>query len=110
MSDKADPLAALLEQASREGHLGGASLEAFAAALRERAAIVIEERLRSVEEELAWRKGEMESLKQEVAWRRESLENLLSELEGLASRPALRSLRLRRDLRQLLSRWPKEHA
>lgn len=107
MSEKSDPLVALLEQAAREGLLKGESLHAFASALRERAEIVIQARLRNAEEELVWRRGQVESLEQEVAWRRESFEKLLLDLERSASR-WWSPLRLRRDVLRLVGAWRKD--
>ena len=85
-----DPLRDVLELASREGALQGEGLEAFAEALRERARLVLaervsalEERVRALEAETAWRRESMASLEAEVSWRRESMEALEESVRGL---------------------------
>jgi uncharacterized coiled-coil protein SlyX len=85
-----DPLRDVLELASRDGALQGEGLEAFVEALRERARLVLaervsalEERVRALEAETAWRRESMASLEAEVSWRRESMEALEKSVRGL---------------------------
>jgi chromosome segregation ATPase len=92
-----DPLRDVLELASREGALQGEGLEAFAEALRERARLVLAERVepledriralegsvRALEAESAWMRESMASLEAEVSWRRESMEALEKSVRGL---------------------------
>jgi septal ring factor EnvC (AmiA/AmiB activator) len=80
-----DPLDAILELAVQEGALSRETLPEFARALRERAALVLGERVAGLEEhvanlerELSWRKQEQERLEAEIAWRKTNIE----ELEG----------------------------
>ena len=61
-----DLLRGLLELARREDLLQGEGLEAFARALHERAALILDERVRTVEEENAWRRESMEGLQERV--------------------------------------------
>ncbi len=87
-----DLLRGLLELARREDLLQGEGLEAFARALHERAALILDERVRTVEEENAWRRESMEGLQErvrgleaEAAWARETIAALQDEkvsLEG----------------------------
>jgi hypothetical protein len=99
-----DPLSEVLELASREGALQGEGLAAFLDALRERARLVLAERverqearlreleagLRSLEAEAAWRRDAMgtleaglRSLEAEAAWRRESMASLEESVRAL---------------------------
>ena len=80
---EADLLRGLLELARQEDLLRGENLEAFVRALRERAALVLDERVRTVEEENTWRKESMEGLQEENAWRQESMEGLQERVRGL---------------------------
>src|SRR5512141_908035 len=80
----------VLRLAQAEGALEGEGLEAFAKGLRERAELVIEERLgraeeqvRRLEAEVAWRQQTIRQLEQENAWRRETNEALAAELTAL---------------------------
>ncbi len=82
-----DLLGDILRLAAREGVLEGAALETFAAALRERAALVIADRIaeldarvQAAERESAWRRETAERMEREVAWRRESAAELESEV------------------------------
>jgi len=88
-----DLLADVLQLARKEGALTGKGLVAFVHALRERAALVIEERLepllarvqqleeqvRGLEQDVAWRRETLAQLEQENAWRRETLARLQQE-------------------------------
>jgi hypothetical protein len=102
-----DPLPDLLDLASREGALEGEALAAFLAALRERARLVLAERverqealeaenawrrdavttleasLRSLEAEAAWRRESMAALEAELSWRRESMASLEENVRAL---------------------------
>jgi chromosome segregation ATPase len=86
----ADLLRDLLELARREDLLQGESLEAFARALYERAALVLEERIRAVEEENAWRRESMAGLEERVrgleaesAWQQETVAGLHQSVRSL---------------------------
>jgi hypothetical protein len=75
MSD--DRLEALLGRALHEGALSRDELPAFADALREQARLILEARVRPLEEraaalakEVAWRAETQQALEKEVAWRR----------------------------------------
>ena len=105
-----DPLRDVLELASREGALQGEGLEAFAEALRERARLVLAERVepleariraleesvRALEAETAWRRESMASLEAEVSWRRESMEALEESVRGLGRQAEALTAELRR--------------
>ncbi len=78
-----DALLEVLRLARAEGALEGEGLEAFARGLRERADLVIEERVaraeaqvRRLEQEVTWRRETNEALERETAWRREANEGL----------------------------------
>jgi septal ring factor EnvC (AmiA/AmiB activator) len=96
----ADLLRDVLELASREKALEGDALMAFATALRDRAEVVLGERIgpledrirlleehsRTVEAESAWRRQAMEGLEErvrgletETTWRREAMQTLAAE-------------------------------
>jgi hypothetical protein len=92
---EADLLRGLLELALKEDLLEGESLEAFARALHERAALILDERVRTVEEENAWRKESMEALQERVrgleaenAWRLETETGLRKAVRSLESESA----------------------
>jgi hypothetical protein len=75
-----DALIEVLRLAHAEGALEGEGLEALASGLRERADLVIEERVaraeahvRRLEPEVAWRRETNETLERENAWRRETM-------------------------------------
>jgi uncharacterized coiled-coil protein SlyX len=88
-----DPVADVLDVASREGALQGEALAAFVDALRERARLVLagrEARLRELEAETAWRRESMASLEAalaaleaELSWRRESMASLDESVRAL---------------------------
>jgi len=85
-----DLLADVLQLARKEGALTGKGLVAFVHALRERAALVIEERLepllarvqqleeqvRGLEQDVAWRRETLAQLEQENAWHRDTVAHL----------------------------------
>ena len=101
---KADLLHDLLDLARREDLLEGENLEAFVRALRERASLILDERVRTAEVDNAWRKEAMDGLQERVrgleaenTWRRETvaaLENAVQHLgeEKVAQEEALRRL------------------
>ncbi len=85
-----DALLEVLRLARAEGALEGEGLEAFARGLRERADLVIEERVtraeaqvRRLEQEVTWRRETNEALERENAWRREANEALERVVAGL---------------------------
>ena len=94
---EADLLRDVLELARKEKALEGDALVAFATALRERARIVLAERIeplearirmledhaRSVDAENAWRREAMSGLEEEGAWRREAMAGLEERVRGL---------------------------
>jgi len=87
---KADLLRDLLELARREDLLEGENLEAFVRALRERASLILDERVRAVEAENAWRKEAMDGLQERVAgleaenaWHLETAASLRETAAGL---------------------------
>ncbi len=125
-----EPLRDVLDVASREGALQGEGLTAFVDALRERASLVLaervernEERLRTLEAEAAWRRESMaslgrretgagESLADELrraqdahgallAHHRELVERVAVELDSIAALSPLRARQARRRLRAL---------
>ena len=113
---EADLLHDLLDLARREDLLEGENLEAFVRALRERASLILDERVRTVEAENAWRKQSMEGLQERVAgleaenawhletaaglreavrsleaekaWARETIEGLQEAVQGLTDEKA----------------------
>ena len=101
---KADLLHDLLDLARREDLLEGENLEAFVRALRERASLILDERVRTAEVDNAWRKEAMDGLQERVrgleaenTWRRETvaaLEDAVQHLgeEKVAQEEALRRL------------------
>lgn len=78
-----DPLRDVLELASREGALQGEGLEAFAEALRERARLVLAERVEPLEDRIRALEESVRALEAETAWRRESMEALEESVRGL---------------------------
>jgi chromosome segregation ATPase len=78
-----DPLRDVLELASREGALQGEGLEAFAEALRERARLVLAERVEPLEDRIRALEESVRALEAETAWRRESMEALEMSARGL---------------------------
>jgi hypothetical protein len=114
--DEIGSLLEVLRLARAEGALEGEGLLAFAEGLRERAEVVIAERLagaeaqvRRLEDENAWRRETIagheraiRGLEQEIAWRRETIRELEQEnawrRETIAAQEAdLRGLRAQRD-------------
>jgi predicted nucleic acid-binding Zn-ribbon protein len=98
-----DPLRDVLELASREGALEGEGLEAFAEALRERARLVLaervqslEDRLKTLEAEVSWRRESMASLEAELSWRRESMKALEESVDSLGRQAEALTAELRR--------------
>ena len=85
-----DLLTDLLQLARREGALEGAALDAFLTALRERAAIIIAQRL------------------EENEWRRESMAGLEAELRAVAALPITRLGQARRRLLALADTLRRE--
>lgn len=90
---KDDLLDRLLDVAAREKPLKTEDVRAFGPALRERARLILEERVRPLEERLAalekenaWRREAMEGLEKENAWmRREQIGSLKNEIDALRS-------------------------
>jgi septal ring factor EnvC (AmiA/AmiB activator) len=87
----ADPLAAFLKLAQREGSLEGEDLEAFLTGLRERADRIIAERLGRMETNLQvleteshGQKDTIAALEGERAWLRETVDSLRAEAIQLA--------------------------
>ena len=85
-----DLLADVLDLARREGALEGESLEAFLAALRERAELIVAQRL------------------EENEWRRESMAGLEAELRAVAALPITRLGQARRRLLALADTLRRE--
>jgi hypothetical protein len=85
-----DLLADVLRLAQREGALEGDALEAFLTALRERAEIIVAERL------------------EENAWRRESMAGLEAELRAVAALPVTHLRQARRRLLALADTLRRE--
>lgn len=85
-----DLLADVLELARREGALEGEALEAFLTALRERAELIVAQRL------------------EENEWRRESMAGLEAELRAVAALPVLRLREARRRLLALADTLRRE--
>jgi hypothetical protein len=90
MSD--DPLEAIVTRAAAEGVLTPERAASFARALRERAEIILAERVRPLEDkaasldrEVAWRAGQVAALERETAWRAgqvETLQKAVSDLQA----------------------------
>lgn len=74
-----DPLESLLEIAEREGTLAADSLAAFAMALRDRARLIVEERVHPLEERAA-------AFEKEAGWLRGLVEAREGELVALRAR------------------------
>ena len=112
----------ILRLAIREGLVDEQSIQALVAAFRERADLILaerivplEDRLRALYGEVAWRKEATERLEEEVAWRQGNTEylegqvrllqgqirGLAQELERVARKLPWRPLRMRRGLREL---------
>ncbi len=123
MSAETESLAELLKEVLRlaraEGALEGEGLEAFAAALAERADLILAERVRALEAENAWRRESMAGLEESLAaaqaqgleasqahdrllaHHRDVLGRTVAELEALVRLPAHQWLERRRRLRDL---------
>jgi uncharacterized protein (DUF3084 family) len=94
---QADLLRDVLELARKEKALEGDALVAFATALRDRARLVLAERIQSVDTENAWRREAMDGLEERVrglegekAWAREAIATLEQRAGGLAAENAWR--------------------
>ena len=85
-----DLLTEVLRLAQQEGALEGEALEAFLTALRERAELIVEERLA------------------ENAWRRESMAGLETELRAVAALPFTHVRQARRRLLALADTLRRE--
>ena len=81
--ERAELLMEVLRLAQAEGALEGQGLEAFARALRERADLILAEHVRSLEEQVR-------SLEGENAWRRETIADLEEHVRSLESENAWR--------------------
>jgi chromosome segregation ATPase len=86
-----DPLDRILRAALDEKALGPGTLDRFARALKDRAAVVLAERVRPLEERAAalekeneWRAGIISGLEAEIAWRRSVVDGLEKENAWLA--------------------------
>lgn len=100
---KADLLHDLLDLARREDLLEGENLEAFVRALRERASLILDERVRTAEVDNAWRKEAMDGLQERVrgleaenTWRRETVAALENAVQHLGEEKAAQEEALRR--------------
>ena len=100
---KADLLHDLLDLARREDLLEGENLEAFVRALRERASLILDERVRTAEVDNAWRKEAMDGLQERVrgleaenTWRRETVAALEDAVQHLGEEKAAQEEALRR--------------
>ena len=100
---KADLLHDLLDLARREDLLEGENLEAFVRALRERASLILDERVRTAEVDNAWRKEAMDGLQERVrgleaenTWRRETVAALEDAVQHLGEEKAAQEEVLRR--------------
>ena len=100
---KADLLHDLLDLARREDLLEGENLEAFVRALRERASLILDERVRTAEVDNAWRKEAMDGLQERVrgleaenTWRRETVAALEDAVQSLGEEKAAQEEALRR--------------
>lgn len=78
-----DALDRLLERARAEGAWSGEGFVAFADGLRERARIVLEERVAPLEERIGALERSVASLEREAAWRREAMKGLEAEVANL---------------------------
>ena len=85
-----EPLDALLRIALEEGTLTPETLPEFVRGLRERAALVLQERVAGLEEhvanlerEVGWRGAEQQRLEGEIAWRKGSLAELETKVAWL---------------------------
>jgi hypothetical protein len=85
-----DLLEEVLQLARREGALEGEALEAFLTALRERAELIVAQRL------------------EENAWRRESMAGLEAELRAVAALPVTHVRQARRRLLALADTLRRE--
>ena len=100
---KADLLHDLLDLARREDLLEGENLEAFVRALRERASLILDERVRTAEVDNAWRKEAMDGLQERVrgleaenTWRRETVAALEEAVRHLGEEKAVLEETIRR--------------
>jgi phage shock protein A len=78
-----DALERLLERAHAEGAWKPEGLAAFAEGLRERARLVLDERITPLEERIRALALSVASLERENAWRREAMQGLEAEVAGL---------------------------
>lgn len=78
-----DALDRLLELVRSEGTSSAEGLAAFADGLRERARLVLEERVRPLEERISALEVSVASLEREAAWRQEAMAALEAEVAGL---------------------------
>jgi hypothetical protein len=78
-----DALDRLLELVRSEGMPSGEGLAAFAGGLRERARLVLEERVRPLEARIRALEVSVASLEREAAWRQEAMTGLEAEVAGL---------------------------
>lgn len=78
-----DALDRLLELAHAEGAWSAEGLAAFAGGLRERARLVLEERVEPLHERIRGLEQSVAALEREVAWRQEAMAGLHSELAAL---------------------------
>jgi chromosome segregation ATPase len=84
----ADLLRDVLELAGKEKSLEGEGLEAFAAALRERAALVVAERLARLEAAVLASETQVRTLEGELTWRREVAKGLEESVHSLQTENA----------------------
>jgi chromosome segregation ATPase len=87
---QADLLADVLELAGKEKALEGEALLAFAAALRDRAQLVLAERITPLEERIRSLDAQNRTLEKESAWRRQAMEGLEERVRGLEAENAWR--------------------
>jgi hypothetical protein len=122
----ADLLSEVLRLAQEEGALEGEALVAFARALRERADLILQERVRALEEESAWRREAMAGLEtraaglaaerenamraheQLLAHHRDVLAQVVGELRAVAALPLVRMGQVRRRMAALADLLRKE--
>jgi len=87
---QADLLKDVLELAGREKALEGDALVAFASALRERARLVLAERIAPLEERIRALEAHGRAVDEENAWRREVMEGLERSVKALEADNAFR--------------------
>lgn len=83
-----DILDRLLRLADVEGALTGDGLAAFAEGLRERARLVLHERVQPLEERIQALEAAVAALEKETAWRSEAMAALAAEIGGLKAEAA----------------------